>query len=129
MEGPPTYTLDGLGINNLDDFWVVIGEAVNGPGGYFAAGLDALNDSLGGGMGQPMDGHCTFVWENSGHSRSALGYAETTRHLEKRLASCHPTNREHVAADLREALAGRGPTAFDWLVTLFEDSPATLILR
>jgi hypothetical protein len=113
----------------LEEFWTVIGEAVNRPGGYFAGNLDALDDALSGGMGQPDDGRCTFIWEHSHDSRRALGYPETVRQLEKRLERCHPTNRDKVEADLQRARAGEGPTAFDWLVQCFSGGSATLLLQ
>lgn len=45
---PVVYEIDGSAINNLDDLYRPIGEAVNGPDGYFGANLDALDDCLGG---------------------------------------------------------------------------------
>ena len=121
--------LHGQNIRTLNDFWREIGEAVNGPGGYFASNLDALDDALSGGMGQPDDGGCTFVWEDSSTSRAALGYEETIRALEERLRVCHASNRARVHADLDRARAGQGPTVFDWLLEQFESGPATLALR
>jgi RNAse (barnase) inhibitor barstar len=126
---PPTYVLEGLRIHSLEDFWREIGEAVNGPGGYFASNLDALSDALAGGMGQPEDGVCTFIWENSDAARDALGYDETERQLEIRLSRCHPKSRPTVTADLHRARRREGPTVFDWLVQAFTDGPATLLLR
>jgi len=32
------YIIDGRQVGNLEDFWRVMGEAVNGPGGYFGSG-------------------------------------------------------------------------------------------
>ncbi len=121
--------LDGAKIRTLEDFWVAIGEAVNGRDGYFASNLDALDDSLGGGMGNPEDGRCTFVIHEAAALRHALGYSETARQLEQRLAACHPTNRDRVTAELNRARRHEGPTAFDWLMESFERSPATLVLN
>jgi hypothetical protein len=129
VEGVPTYVLHGLKIRTLEDFWREIGEAVNGPGGYFASNLDAFDDALSGGMGQPEDGRCTFVWEDSAISRAALGYDETVRALEERLSRCHASNRPRVSADLERARARQGPTAFDWLLEAFESGPAALVMR
>lgn len=125
----PTYVLDGNLIGSLEDFWIVIGEAVNGPDGYFARNLDALDDALLGGMGQPDDGRCVFVWTHSAESRLALGYEETVRQLEKRLAGCSFSARPTVTADLDRARGTEGPTVFDWLVEAFERSPAALRLK
>ncbi|GAA1391342.1 hypothetical protein GCM10009639_21050 [Kitasatospora putterlickiae] len=115
------YLLDGTRIRTTDDFWHAIGEAVNGPGGYFGRNLDALADCLGGGFGTPDDGDFAVEWHDHGVSREHLGHAETIRQLELRLARCHPANRPAVAAELAEARAGRGPTVFDRLVTIFEE--------
>jgi hypothetical protein len=86
----PTYVLEGTRICSLEDFWVVIGEAVNGPGGYFAGNLGALDDALSGGMGQPADGACSFVWRDSAVSREALSYPETLRPVGVRVPSAPP---------------------------------------
>ncbi|MGF1429200.1 barstar family protein [Kitasatospora sp. LaBMicrA B282] len=124
-----TYLLDGTRIRTLEDFWRVIGEAVNGPGGYFGRNLDAFADCLSGGFGQPDDGDYVIEWRDHQVSREHLGHPETARQLELRLARCHPTNRPAVAAELAAARAGRGPTVFDWLLEIFEDrAPGVLRL-
>jgi hypothetical protein len=38
------FALDGRHIVDEDSFYCAIGEAVNGPGGYFGWNLDALDD-------------------------------------------------------------------------------------
>jgi RNAse (barnase) inhibitor barstar len=45
------YRLDGRCVTEEDGFYCAIGEAVNGPGGYFGWNLDALVDCLRGGFG------------------------------------------------------------------------------
>lgn len=124
------YVLDGRRIHTLEDFWAVMGEAVNGPGGYFGRNLDALNDCLAGGFGTPDDDDFTVEWHDHASSRQALGHAETARQLEIRLGRCHHTNRPAVAEELAAARAGKGPTVFDWLVGIFEGQvPGALRLR
>ncbi|MFJ7075465.1 barstar family protein [Streptomyces sp. NPDC098781] len=124
------YVLDGGRIRTLEDFWLVIGEAINGPGGYFGRNLDALNDCLRGGFGTPENDDFTVEWHDHAASRRALGHAETARQLEIRLGRCHPANRPSVAERLAAARAGEGPTVFDWLVEVFEDQvPGALVLR
>ncbi|AZM87387.1 MULTISPECIES: barstar family protein [Streptomyces] len=123
-----TFVLDGGLIRTLDDFWRVVGEAVNGPGGYFGKNLDAFNDCLRGGYGTPES--FTLEWHDHRSSRQSLGHPETARVLEERLRRCHPANRERVAQDLAAAREGRGPTVFDWLVEIIEDqAPGALRLR
>ncbi|MBE1441250.1 barstar family protein [Paenibacillus sp. OAS669] len=45
------YHLDGLHIKDRTSFFCALGEAVNGPGGYFGVCLDSLSDCLCGGFG------------------------------------------------------------------------------
>jgi hypothetical protein len=40
------YHLDGRHITNLDAFFCAIGEAINGPGGWFGGGLFWLHDGV-----------------------------------------------------------------------------------
>ena len=114
------YGIDGSRIGSLEDFWFVMGEAVNGPGGYFGRNLDAFNDCLRGGFGTEGDDY-VVEWRHHEQSRVALGYPETVRQLELKLARCHPSNRPSVRADLQAARTGRGRTVFDWLAEIFED--------
>jgi RNAse (barnase) inhibitor barstar len=123
------FTIEGSKIATLEDFWREIGEAVNGPGGYFGRNLDAFNDCLRGGYFPEDTEEFTFLWRDHQQSRQSLGYPETARQLELRLKRCHPTNRQRVAAELADARAGSGPTVFDWLVEIFEDqTPGALQL-
>ncbi|WP_327283482.1 MULTISPECIES: barstar family protein [unclassified Streptomyces] len=125
-----TYVLDGSRIGTLDDFWTLMGEAVNGPGGYFGRNLDSFIDCLRGGFGTPDEGGFVVEWRDHEASRRALGHPETARRLEGVLARCHPTNRERVAEELALARGGRGPTLFDVLTEIIEDqAPGALRLR
>lgn len=126
----PTYVLDGRQIRTLEDFWRVIGEAINGPGGYFGRNLDAFADCLSGGFGAPDDDDYVVEWRDHQVSRQHLGYPETARQLQIRLSRCHPTNRPSVSADLAAARQERGTAVFDWLIEIFNDrAPGVLRLR
>ncbi|WP_106403270.1 barstar family protein [Actinocorallia populi] len=50
---PPgrVYHLDGRFITDIEGFYCALGEAINGPGGYFGWNLDALDDCLRGRWG------------------------------------------------------------------------------
>ncbi|MEU7066324.1 barstar family protein [Streptomyces sp. NPDC046161] len=122
-----TYVIDGARVHSLQDFWTALGEAVNGPGGYFGRGLDSLTDCLRGGFGTPDDGSYVFEWRGHAASRRALGHPETARYLEGILARCHHTNRGRVAEELAQARAGRGPTLFDILTGIFADQAPDLL--
>src|SRR4051794_12295523 len=98
----------------------VVGETM-GCGGYFGRNLDAFADCPRGGFGTPEDGDFVVVWRNHQHSRNALGHSEAARNSALLLRNCHPSNRERMQARLDDARAGRGPTAFDWLLEIFDD--------
>ncbi|RII18366.1 Barstar (barnase inhibitor) [Streptomyces sp. YIM 130001] len=57
------FTLDGRYVDDEDSFYCAIGEAVNGPCGYFGWNLDALDDCLRGGWGATAP--FTLHWESS----------------------------------------------------------------
>src|SRR5690348_1332030 len=108
-----TDVLPGQQIRALNDFYRLIGAAVNGPGGYFGSNLDALADCLRGGMGTPADGFA-IRWEQSAASRAALDHKEMVRLLEEHLRTAHPSGRGAIERKLDLARRGEGPTLFDW---------------
>lgn len=121
--------IDGAEVTGLDSFWRVIGEAVNGPGGYFGRNLDSFADCLSGGFGTPDDGDFAVEWRDHEASRRTLGREETVRQLELRLGRVHPQNRAAVEEQLEQAKAGLGTTVFDWLVEIMEErAPGALRL-
>lgn len=77
-DDPPggTYHLDGRHIIDERGFFCALGEAVNGPGGYFGWGLDALTDCLRGRWG--AEPPFTLVWHDADVARSCLGVTPHT---------------------------------------------------
>jgi RNAse (barnase) inhibitor barstar len=69
-----TIFLDGKYIIDLPSFFCAIGEAINGPAGYFGSTLDGLIDCLCGGFGiyPPFK----LIWENSGVAKTNLNLRE-----------------------------------------------------
>jgi RNAse (barnase) inhibitor barstar len=63
-DAPPgtTFELDGQNSTDYAGLYCAIGEAVNGPGGYFGADLGALDDCLSGGFGAQIP--FTLVWRD-----------------------------------------------------------------
>ncbi|MGG4221266.1 barstar family protein [Paenibacillus jamilae] len=57
------YTLDGEYISDFTTFFIALGEAINGPGGYFGFSLDSISDCLCGGFGAV--GPFTIHWKNA----------------------------------------------------------------
>lgn len=119
MSGKASYSIDGSRFSTLEEFAEHFSEQVLRDHRW-RGNLDAFNDILRGGFGTPEEGF-TLVWHNSLLSRERLGYKETVRQLEARLATCHPSSREAVSARLEQARQGKGPTVFDWLVEIIED--------
>ncbi|MFF3085879.1 barstar family protein [Streptomyces nojiriensis] len=64
------FTLDGRHIVDRDSFYCAIGEAINGPGGYFGWNLDALDDCLSGGWGATAP--FTLHWDSSAEAKARL---------------------------------------------------------
>ncbi|KOU81731.1 MULTISPECIES: barstar family protein [Streptomyces] len=69
------YELDGRHVTDVPGLWLALGEAVNGPGGYFGANLDALDDCLGGGFGHSGPG--TLLWHDCAVAREHLSHVLT----------------------------------------------------
>jgi RNAse (barnase) inhibitor barstar len=69
---PPgmTYHLDGRDVTDIEGFYCAIGEAVNGPGGYFGWNADALHDCVTGGWGATRP--FRLVWHDSAVARAYL---------------------------------------------------------
>src|SRR5262249_41747889 len=111
-----TYYIDGNRFKTLEEFYEEITHELI-PGAHWGKNLDAFNDILRGGFGTPENGF-VLVWSNHNSSIKTLGYSETIRQLEHRLANCHSSAIQKVAYQLRDALNKRGPTVFDWLVEI-----------
>ncbi|MGE7386070.1 barstar family protein [Streptomyces sp. NPDC004126] len=80
-EGPDrpaggTYHLDGRHVTDAEGFFCALGEAVNGPGGYFGRCLNGVADALCGGFGvtRPF----TLVWHDHEVARRSLGLQPLT---------------------------------------------------
>ena len=116
MAAKQIYEVDGAEFASLDGFFDEISKKLI-PNAKWGRNLDAFNDVLRGGFGTPQEGF-VLRWKNSQISRERLGYAETVRQLQVRLAECHSTNRDGIAQDLAAAQAQRGETIFDWLINI-----------
>ena len=122
MNSPTIVANDGDAFDDLEGFWNEVSRKLI-PGADWGRNLDAFNDILRGGFGTP-EGGFVLCWGNSERSRLSLGYEETARWLERKVARCHPVNVADVRSDLANARARRGPTPFDILVQIIEDHGA-----
>jgi RNAse (barnase) inhibitor barstar len=114
------YEIDGRDFATLEEFYGVVSRVLI-HGAEWGHNLDAFNDILRGGFGTP-EGGFILRWKNSAVSSERLGYPEMMRQLDRRLARCHPSNRQRVSEDLQRARLGVGPTVFDWPVEIINDS-------
>lgn len=82
------YDLDGRFVTDIEGFYCALGEAINGPGGYFGWNLDAFDDCFCGGFGARAP--FRLVWHDSavarkyliaGYDRRRLGPATTFEYL------------------------------------------------
>ncbi|MFD0687295.1 barstar family protein [Actinomadura fibrosa] len=64
------YVLDGRHATDEPGLYLALGEAVNGPGGYFGGGLDALDDCLRGRFGYTAP--ATLLWRDAATAREHL---------------------------------------------------------
>lgn len=68
-----TYNLDGRSVTDLEGFYCAIGEAINGPGGYFGWNGDALHDCMRGRWGAAWP--FRLIWHDAGVARAHLAAA------------------------------------------------------
>ncbi|MEU8803867.1 barstar family protein [Spirillospora sp. NPDC048819] len=64
------FHLDGRFVADIEGFYCAIGEAINGPGGYFGWNLGALDDCLSGTWGAAAP--FRLLWHNSAVARQHL---------------------------------------------------------
>lgn len=97
-----TFHLDGRFVTDIEGFYCAIGEAVNGPGGYFGWNLDALDDCMRGrwGAARPF----RLVWHHADVARQHLvpGYDRRYWRAAVTLQDLRDIARENgVEVDLR----------------------------
>jgi RNAse (barnase) inhibitor barstar len=128
------FTIDGADIVDFSSFLCAIGEAVNGPGGYFGRNWDAFDDCLFGGFG--LEAPCKIVWKNAVLSRQRLGAAALARRCEEGLERIAEEEQPELFEEGRAwcvetlELARRGErTLFDELIDTIESVPARFLSR
>ncbi|MET9259829.1 barnase inhibitor [Amycolatopsis sp. NPDC004079] len=117
-DGLPVLIVDGACFSDFDGFAREFSRLLSQH--TWRGSLDAFNDLLRGGFGTPENGW-VLRWLRSESSRSALGYAETERQLERLVLTCHPSNRPDVQARIDSARRREGPTLFDEIVAIIRD--------
>jgi hypothetical protein len=72
--------VDGSLVDTLLGFYCAIGEAVNGPGGYFGLSIEAFDDCLFSGFG--LEFPYTIVWRESQRSQRVLDAQALLKYLD-----------------------------------------------
>ncbi|MFG0214501.1 barstar family protein [Brevibacillus porteri] len=67
------FVLDGTNVTDYPSFFCAMGEAINGPGGYYGSDINSMADCLFGGFGSPGP-FFTLTWKN---------YDVAKKHLDK----------------------------------------------
>ena len=103
-----------------------MGEAVNGPGGYFGRSLHSLDDCFFGGFG--LESPYTIVWREHALSRSVLSPAVRVEEIEHGpwlIPREHMTDEDRTWFNYRlSAARGGRRSMFDELVEPMESVPS-----
>ena len=106
--------VNGVVVDNLLGFFCTIGEAVNGPGGYFGLRMEAFDDCLFGGFG--LESPYTIVWRHSQISSQVL---DSQALLDYVKSDCG--NVEDASEEGLEWLRETTDAAFAGTLTLFDE--------
>lgn len=120
------YEFNGNKFKELESFFTLFGEMVNGKGGYFGKDFHSFEDCLFGGYG--LDTPCEIVWKDSDWSKSILGHACYAGWCQTQIQlGEYPDDnaRHNLKESLQLAVKKQGTTMFDLLV----DSIKTLEKR
>jgi hypothetical protein len=126
---PPGLVFDllGRGVDDLPGFFCALGEAINGPGGYFGRSLRSLRDCSVGGFGATTP--FALRWHNVNVAQEALSRGLLVQWARSRLA-----NADYLDVDEQRWLIGvehlaerdEGPTLFEHIVSTLEDLEVSL---
>jgi len=122
--------LDGSDVDDVEGFFCAIGEAVNGPGGYFGQTINGFADAAVGGFGTTKP--WKLVIRNHERAKLALGYAESHRYSSEyyRIASFADADAKQTAQrELLDLANGRGKTLFAQIVEILEERGVVVVLR
>lgn len=118
--------VDGSLVDTLLGFYCAIGEAVNGPGGYFGLSMLAFDDCLFSGFG--LEFPYTIVWRESQRSQRVLDAQALLKYLDDECRRCDLPSEwfaEGIAErekTRRATLAGER-TMFDEIVDTIRSVP------
>jgi len=127
------FDLDGTHIVDYSGFFCAIGEAINGPGGYFGCNVDALADCLCGDYGAKVP--FTLRWHHSHVARGHLDRAawvrewsacevDTTR---ARLYENNGFNDDDEIPDNKADYELNGPSLFEAIMSVLTEGGVNVV--
>ena len=119
------YRIDGAEVHGISDLYAQLNRELMADQDWcLGSSLDGFNDVLYRVDGGSREGDpATFVWTDHAHSRDALGFDETQRWLQNKLAQPHSFNQQRIQSDLDDLRNGFGKTYFELILEVFEDHP------
>ncbi|PYI37513.1 ribonuclease inhibitor [Arthrobacter psychrolactophilus] len=119
------YRIDGGEVHSIADLYEQFNRELMAEQDWILGPtLDGLNDVLYRIDSEIRDGvPATFVWIDHAHSRDALGFDETQRWLNNKLAQPNSFNQRGIQSDLDELQQGIGKTYFEIILEIFAEHP------
>lgn len=119
------YRIDGAEVHSISDLYEQLNRELMADDDWrLGPTLDGLNDVLYRIDSEIRDGGpATFVWIDHAHSRDALGFDETQRWLNSKLAQPNSFNQRRIQSDLDGLRNGIGKTYFEIILEIFADHP------
>jgi RNAse (barnase) inhibitor barstar len=108
------YILDGNSFKDLNGFFLVFGEMINGEGGYFGKSMESFDDCLFGGYG--MENPCAIIWKYSSLSKVYLGHEALFNWCQEQIDKKRYIDEEgfnFLMSQREQAKNTLGPTLFD----------------
>lgn len=128
---PGVYELDGERVQDAAGLYCALGEAVNGPGGYFGADLDSLRDCLRGGFGvQPP---FELRWKGADLARarlaSAAAAASASASASARVASSSAGSGSSSGSGARSHSSGLPHSAADDVIRVLREARVRILFE
>ena len=119
------YRIDGGEVHSIADLYEQFNRELMAEQDWILGPtLDGLNDVLYRIDSEIRDGvPATFVWLDHAHSRDVLGFDETQRWLNNKLAQPGSFNQRGIQSDLDELQQGIGKTYFEIILEIFAEHP------
>lgn len=121
-EMSPALVLDGSTFKSIDLFYDEVEVAWGMMSEDWGRNLDAFNDILRGGFGEPTKNPpFRLVIRNAQDAQGLLGHCYRIEQLQKRRETADESWYAEIDSDIEEARAGRGKTTWDELLEIMQE--------